>query len=273
MSELVDLVMWTLNSEKTLARTLSSIEIAIPDKYVNQKIIVDGNSEDRTKEIGESFGWRIINTNKRGIGKQGNIALGLVETEVFASFEHDVILSPSWFTSIRPQIEKPDVAVVQGIRLPTNPVMRAIERYRIKRKRRYTSIDNNLYRTKIIKELGGFNSLYLSYVDRELRDRVEKAEYRWLVDRTVISEHIRPSLTDYVRHVDKLALLKSYPEGNQTKDNFVRLLFSPIRGLHIALDQRCPKAFLAYPYWLLWNVKTVTQIKYDFFGDEKREEK
>lgn len=97
----IDLVMWTLNSEKTLAVALSSINVAIPDRYVNQKIIVDGNSEYDTKEIGKAFGWQVITTNDRGIGKQANIALDLVETEVFASFEHDIILNPSWFTFIR----------------------------------------------------------------------------------------------------------------------------------------------------------------------------
>lgn len=256
----IDLVMWTLNSEKTLAATLSSIEIAIHDKYVNQKIIVDGNSEDGTKKMGKSFGWQVVSTNERGIGKQANIALSMVETEVFASFEHDVILNPLWF-SIRDQIEKPKVAVVQGVRLATNSAMRAIEKFSLKRERRYTSIDNNLYRTKIIRELGGFNPDYPAATDRELQDRVWKAGYKWIVDRTIISDHIKPSLRDNATHVHELALLKDYPEDNLTKENLARMLFSPIRGLQIAHDQKCPQAFLAYPYWRFWRMKTVIQLK------------
>lgn len=258
----IDLVMWTLNSEKTLAATLSSINVAIPDKYVNQKIIVDGNSEDSTKKIGKAFGWQVINTNKRGIGKQANIALDLVETEVFASFEHDIILNPLWFGFIRDQIEKPKVAVAQGVRLSTNPVMHAIEKYSLKREIRYTSIDNNLYRTKIIRELDGFNPYYPASCDRELQDRVWKAGYKWIVDRTIISEHIKPSLKDNAIHVHNLALLKDYPEDSVMTGNLARLLFSPIRGLQIAYDQKCPQAFLAYPYWRFWRIKTVIQLRH-----------
>lgn len=257
----IDLVMWTLNSEKTLAATLSSIDVAIPDRYVNQKIIVDGNSEDNTKKIGKAFGWQVVTTNDRGIGKQANIALDLVETEVFASFEHDIILHPSWF-SIRDKIEKPKVAVVQGVRIATNPVMRAIEVFSLKREIRYTSIDNNLYITRIIRELGGFNPDYPASTDRELQDRVWKAGYEWIVDRTIISDHIKPSLKDNAKHTHKLALLKDYHEDNLVKENLVRLLFSPIRGLQIAFDQRCPQAIFAYPYWRFWRIKTIMQLRH-----------
>ena len=257
----IDLVMWTLNSQKTLSVVLSSIKIAIPDKCVNQKIIVDGNSEDNTREIGESFGWNVINTKDRGIGKQANIALDIVETEIFASFEHDIILNPLWLCSIRGQIEKPNVAVVQGVRVATNSVMRAIEKYSLKRDLRYSSIDNNLYRTKIIREIGGYNPNYPVSTDRELQDRVWEAGYKWIVDRTIISDHIKPSFRDSATNVHKLTLLKDYPKDNSTIENLAKLLFSPIRGMEIVYDQKCPQAFLAYPYWRFWRMKTVIQLK------------
>ena len=121
----IDLVMWTLNSAKTLPQTLKSIDKVIPKEYVNQKIIVDGHSTDGTQSIGKQFGWTVVDAVIVGIPYQANQALDNVKTELFASFEHDIILDAHWFNAVLKYVESdPSVAVAQGVRLTTNPIFK-----------------------------------------------------------------------------------------------------------------------------------------------------
>jgi len=256
----LDIVMWTLNSEKTLPYALESIEKAIPSKIVNQKIVVDGQSEDRTREIAESFGWSVVVSDKKGVGYQANIALSLVKTEFFASFEHDIILDKNWF-KIQKYFYDPLVAVAQGVRVATDKTMGSIEKYELKRNKLYTSIDNALYRTSLIRAINGFDSSYITACDRVLYDNVTEHGFEWIVDRSVISKHIKPSVKDYSKHLYRLGTLKGYAGDMKILPNFVRFLFSPLRGLHIAFVQHCLMASVVYPYWRFWELKTSVDAK------------
>ena len=53
----VDLVMWTLNGEKTLPLVLSRINKLSQKIAVNQKLIIDDGRKDKTVTIAEKYGW------------------------------------------------------------------------------------------------------------------------------------------------------------------------------------------------------------------------
>lgn len=244
LNEKIDLTMWTLNSERTLGACLQSIENAIPSELVNQRIMIDAHSKDETKIIGETFGWKVYDAEKVGIVSQANQALSHVATDFFASFEHDIILNPHWLSSMLPYMFDPKVAVAQGVRLSTNPVLRKIERYSLGRDEiRYSSVDNNLYNTKIIREIGGFTGY-----SRQLQDTVWNHGYKWITDKKIISNHVRGSLRSTGRHVYKFGLLGAYRGTDSFSGQLARFLFSPVRSLHIALRENCPQAMYAYPY-------------------------
>ena len=255
----IDLVIWTLNSEETLPYTLNSIEKQIPKKHINQKIIVDGKSSDKTKEIAEFFGWNFISC-KRGIGKQANKALFLVETEIFASFEHDIVLCDNWLLKIMDTIKPKRVAVSQGVRLSINPTLRAIEKYSLKRNLRYSSIDNTLYKTKIIKNLGGFPDYPVS-CDRHLQDKIIENGFKWVINRNIISKHFKLGLRDTAKRINKLRLINDYPEHNRVLQNILRFLYSPIRGCQIAKNEKCFSAILGYLYWRFKRMECSFLIK------------
>ena len=80
----VDLVMWTLNGEKTLPLVLSRINEIIPKDIVNQKLIVDDGSKDNTVAISRKFGWNVITNEGKGISDGANTALKHVQTHIFA---------------------------------------------------------------------------------------------------------------------------------------------------------------------------------------------
>jgi len=256
-----DLAIWTLNSAKTLPFALMSIEKAIPREYVNQKIMVDGHSIDETRNIGKAFGWNVIGAEKTGIPNQANQALKLVKTEFFASFEHDIILSRNWFPAILNRLlANPDVAVAQGVRVSTNPIFKKIEEAYVERNLRYTSIDNALYRTELIKSLGGFNVGCPISCDYDLQERVLRAGYKWVVDKTVISTHLRGTIRQSAKHAYTLSEFASYHDKLSFSSVFSRFLFSPIRGVEISLKKNCPQAVVVYPYWRFVVMKSMLKI-------------
>lgn len=240
--------MWTLNSEKTLETTLKSIEKAIPKKYINNKIIIDGFSKDSTLKIAEKHNWNIV-LSEKGIGKQANIGLSLVETEIFASFEHDIILNPNWFNLIVDTIKEKNVAVSQGIRLSVNKTLKIIEEYSLKRNLRYSSIDNNLYKTKIIRDVGGFSEKHIASVDRELQDRIIDSGYKWVISKNIISKHNITNLIDYSNHVYNYLKKDSYKETFTGYDCVFIFLFSPLRAFHMILKEKHPFVFVGYPFY------------------------
>lgn len=252
----IDLVMWTYNSAKTLPNTLSSIEKAIPPEYINKKIIVDGHSTDGTQDIGKKFGWIIVDAKELGIPNQANQALDSVETEVFASFEHDILLNPNWFHKVLKHLESDQtVAVAQGIRLTTNHVFKKIEEIGIERNIPYRSIDNNLYRTEVIKKLGGFNTDCLISCDWDLQERVQKSGYKWVTDKTVVSDHVWGNTSNIIKHFRELNK-QDDPNNPPIMQVLLRFLYSPIRGVDISIKKKCPQAALIYPYWRFIHLKT-----------------
>jgi len=258
--------MWTLNSAKTLPFTLMSLEKAIPKEYIGQKIMVDGHSIDETQKIGKKFGWTVIDAKKVGIPYQANQALDIVNTEFFASFEHDIIINPDWFPAVLKHLQSdPKVAVAQGVRVTTNPVFKKIEEVSLERDLRYSSIDNTLYRTELIRSIGGFDVKYSTSCDRKLQDSVWEAGYKWIVDKSVISDHIRGGVRQSANHVYELSEFAGSASSATLSSVLLRFLFSPIRGVAIALKKACPQALVVYPYWrfmvLRATLKTIAKQK------------
>jgi glycosyltransferase involved in cell wall biosynthesis len=257
LDQKIDLTMWTLNSAKTLQSTLMSIEKAIPERSVGQKIIVDGHSTDETQNIGKKFGWKVIDAEKVGIPHQANQALEMVKTETFASFEHDVILNNNWFQAIlKHLLADTEVAVAQGVRLTTNAVFKKIEEACLERNLRYSSIDNTLYRTELIRSLGSFDVRCPISCDRDLQERVLRAGYKWIVDKTVVSDQIRGTVRQSTDHVYTLSKFADYYDSPSLSSVLSRFLFSPIRGVEISIKKECPQALVVYPYWRFMLLKS-----------------
>lgn len=84
------------------------------------------------------------------------------------------------------------VAVAQGVRIATHPILRKLDEYIIERKGvskdMLISVDNNIYRTAVICALG--TSLLTNHDNRAIK-KVEENGMKWIIDRTVISRHIR----------------------------------------------------------------------------------
>ncbi|HZY94823.1 MAG TPA: glycosyltransferase [Candidatus Bathyarchaeia archaeon] len=253
----VDLVMWTYNSAKTLETCLSSIDRAIPAEAVCHKIAVDGGSEDDTTDILRRYGWTVEISPRRGIPYQANLALGKVDTEFFASFEHDIVLNSNWFVKMSRAIESESmIGAVQGVRLYVgSKTMQAIEeaRYRARRLPVWTySVDNTLFRTKAVQHAGGFSDECMASTDGILRRNMFRLGYRWITDNNLISGHYRKNFFEQFNHQMKTFELATYYwSPSAEKRNLLRRIVStlggnPIHGLRLAFQTRMLRVPMAW---------------------------
>jgi len=244
----VDLVMWTKNSAKLLPSVLTRIKKVIPSKVVGKKIIIDDHSTDDTVKVAKSLGWTVYINQGSGIFDAVENALKYVTTEFFISIEHDIILSKEWWKKIPEYMKDETIAVAQGVRVATSPVLRKLDEYIIERcdekgKRSIISIDNNLYRTALLRKFG----LNVAFHSRS-RVVLEENGFKWFIDRKVISDHIRPNIMYLIKHDYRMHKFSAYPARKQRiVKNFLFFFFSPFRALQICLKKKCPQMLIIYP--------------------------
>ena len=244
--------MWTYNSQATLDESLSSIDRAIPSGRICHKIIVDGGSSDITGDIGKRHGWELYET-RSGIPIQANYGLKLVDTDKYASFEHDVVLSPSWLLRIEKLLDPDDVVVAQGIRLSKGvPSLEALDRWSYSRQSWFYSLDNTMYKTDAIRKLGGYPLDCPMTADGLLRRKVLAEGLKWVTDTGCVSQHLRSTFPDYLRHViHHFQRTNFFWEPEETRSLTAKLLrifiTSPVVGARIAGKSHTPSLLLDYP--------------------------
>lgn len=144
-------------------------------------------------------------------------------------------------------IKDENVAVAQGVRVATHPVLRKLDEYIVERKDisgdDLISIDNNIYRTSII------HALRINLLDHiKVKKEIENNGMRWVVDRTVISDHIRYDIAVSINHAYKMGLLT---EGKLNRLKMFKLfLLSPLRAMHITFKKKSPEIVAVYPLFV-----------------------
>ena len=277
----LDLCIWTLNSAETLDQCLASIDKAVPVENICHKIAVDGGSWDDTLEILRSHGWTPT-TSPTGIARQANAALSRVDTDFFATFEHDIILQPEWFGRMSKLIEPPQVACAQGIR---NIVgirgVDAIEKWKWQKTRNelanyesvdskvfgYHSLDNNLFRTEAVRKAGGFPDNCPISVDRFIHDNLINAGYEWMLDLNCESQHVRKGLLNYYRHrINQVLSTRYFGDQPEKMDKRARKFLKLPRAFRIFKDTHDPAVipvyFLGtYLNFILYNMRPRRDIR------------
>jgi glycosyltransferase involved in cell wall biosynthesis len=262
----VDVVMWTKNSAKFLPTVLPRIEQVVPKEALKNKIIIDDHSTDNTVAVAQKLGWTVYYNLGNGIGKAYQTALNYVTSDFLISVEHDVILVKDWWSRIAPYMENGTVAVAQGVRAGTNPIIRKLDEYTIERQDEASkllniSLDNNIYRMSIIRKykIGVIAGLPAA-------QELEKIGYKWVIDTKVISDHIRPNVWwliehDYKAQKDHISRIRNLNRRACIMVNLFRLIYSPIRALQISVKKNCPQIMVIYPLDRLWILKAYVEPK------------
>ncbi|MGQ9544923.1 MAG: hypothetical protein ACUVQX_03970 [Candidatus Bathycorpusculaceae bacterium] len=114
--------------------------------------------------------------------------------------------------------------------------------------------------TKIIQKVGGFPNSCPVCVDLNLRDMVQKAGFKWIVDPTVISQHIRSGIRKQLKHKHEAYLRRKRDMHDKFSDLwkflFIATFQSPIRGFYIACKKKRPEIFFVYPMFRFAIVKS-----------------
>jgi glycosyltransferase involved in cell wall biosynthesis len=283
----IDLVMWTYNGASTLPVVLKRINEVIPQSIVNKKIISDDHSTDETRKIAESFGWTVTLNPGKGISDNANNALNLVESEFFVSFEQDLLLVRDWWSKIPRVLDDPKVAAASGMRFADKPIgVKRLQFYVAKKYRgeaqleswlrgremaAFTlgkTLDNTIYRTGVMRKLGGFPKLASSTgVDTILAYEIDALGYLWFVDYNVQSVHLRKSLAQELNH--QFWYAKQLPEmwykiseathkkaPPVTKFGVLyRFAMSPFTGLFMAYKTREPSIAYIHPLLRLYYLR------------------
>jgi glycosyltransferase involved in cell wall biosynthesis len=97
----VSLIIPTLNEEKTLPGLLESIKSQNFDEY--EVIVADAKSSDRTRELAESFGCRVVDGGKPAAGRNAGAAAAKGEFLFF--IDADVILPPGFIRNVYEEMQ------------------------------------------------------------------------------------------------------------------------------------------------------------------------
>ncbi len=107
----VSVVICARDEERTIAGV---IERTLP--HCDELIIVDGHSRDRTAEIAESYGARVVKDNKKGKGDAIRVGADLVQFDIIVFMDADGSHDPNDISRLVSPIRKGEADLMIGSR-------------------------------------------------------------------------------------------------------------------------------------------------------------
>lgn len=209
---LVSVIVPAYNEEKSIWGTLDSlINLDYPAEKM-EIIIVNDGSTDRTQERVEKFicdhrtkNIRLINQENQGKAKAMNLGLGIIRGEFYACLDADSFVHPEALKKMLPFFEDQEMAAVcplLKVKKPENILQKVqwVEYiinmfYKLLNSRldciHVTPGPFSVYRTKVIKDLGGYDENTLTE-DLEIAIRLQKHNYKIVQTFDALVETIAP---------------------------------------------------------------------------------
>jgi hypothetical protein len=289
----IDLVMWSKHGAKP--GVLDRIDRVIPKENMSQKLIVVDLLSDVSNDfqkLAESHNWQLIINRGHGISGAANTALKNVKTEIFASFEDDVLLGHDWWIKLQSSIGLPDVGAVSGVRFPNQPNLCHMQEYVYKkyigegklpawlRSRQMSSfllgktLDNTLWNTGLLRSIGGFPEMQANTgLETILAYSFSSKGYKWIVDYEVKSVHlrnqgIRQELSHQYWYASGLKEISKYlvsfglPPPVSDMSAMFRFIVSPASGLLVAVKTRDPQIVWIHPLLRFYYMKGLLESKF-----------
>ena len=92
----VSIVICAYNADRTMAACCESLVRLRYEPY--EVIVVDDGSTDRTREIAESYPFRVIHQENRGLSVARNVGIAAATGEFVAFTDSDCVVDPDWLT-------------------------------------------------------------------------------------------------------------------------------------------------------------------------------
>jgi len=211
MVPFVSFIIPTKNEETNIERCLRSILALDYPKDRYEIIVADGHSEDRTCEIAQSLGAKVINNDKIIQSAARNIGAINAAGDLIAFIDADIILDPEWLKRAITHFNDPEVAAVgnfPGIADDADWIEK-VWFFHIKSKhagKDLSRVDwlasaNIIFDKETFMKIGGFDESIRYAEDVDIGLRVTIGGYRIILDPGLESTHLdyENSLTGFAK--------------------------------------------------------------------------
>lgn len=111
----ISIIIPAYNEEKFIGKTLKSItQLEKERDWEIELIVVNGSSTDKTADIALSYGAKVINEPRRGIGFARQQGLLHARGEIVAFTDADTLVRPDWLTRHVKLLKQPNVVLSFG---------------------------------------------------------------------------------------------------------------------------------------------------------------
>ena len=203
MKPKVSLYIPCYNAERYIRRT---IEGALRQTYaLDEILIIDDGSQDRTREIASSFPVRILSHDRnRGLAAARNTGFRSGRNELVASLDADCVAEPDWLERLLPCLEDPKVAAAGG-RLEETHLASVADRWRqahLPENWGHSAVvnppflfgANGLHRKCVLEEVGGYDEVAWPAgcgEDTDISRRMRAKGYNLVYDPAALVKHIK----------------------------------------------------------------------------------
>ena len=236
----LSVVLITLNSEKTIAKTLEAVA------WADEIILVDSGSTDKTLKIAQQFKAKVIYRAFDGYGSQKNFATTQASNDWILSLDDDEILTPELQKEIQSlDLQKSDF---QGFRVPRSLIF-------LGKLLRFSGEHRRLTLRLFNRKYGNWNAEYV-HESVEVGGKVD------VLKNQILHDSYR-DLTDYFNKFNKYTSLgaKTLAERGKTVSTFKIISRFPTTFLKIYfLKGSCLDGYAGFMWALLTAINPV--VKY-----------
>lgn len=109
----LSVVIVAMNEERTIGRVIEAVR-SIADEI----LLVDSGSQDRTIEIAEKLGCRVVHQDWLGYAGQKNFALSLAKTDWLLSLDADEVMTPEAVAEVKAIVGGETAGRCNGYKIP-----------------------------------------------------------------------------------------------------------------------------------------------------------
>jgi len=219
----ISIIVLTLNEEKNIGRCLDSIMNQDLPKDRVEIIVVDGDSEDRTREIAEKYTSKILIEKKHNFGYARNLGVRSAAGDYIVFISADAWADNGWLKNIQNTLSEEEIDGVVGKQIPVTASSSWVSRirsagfqetygndpYMMIRGDNFSTV-NCAYKKRAILEVGGFDESLPACEDQDLAHRVLCRGGRIVYNPEVIVHH---AAEDSLKEILRKTLRQGVGEG------------------------------------------------------------
>lgn len=111
---MISVIVPTYNEEQSISRCLQSLITQTLSREEYEIIVVDGNSQDRTRDLAAHYADKVILQTSRKVGGARNDGAREARGSIIATTDADCICPPEWLATIIQGFEGKNVAQMYG---------------------------------------------------------------------------------------------------------------------------------------------------------------